>query len=97
MCCCISSVFRGQFSSGDKTKQAARTNKAETSSSRKNSRKSKAHETSQGFMNPKVNTAKGITKDAGKRRVQADGQGTGHWFTNGDGKRVSWKVLVLLL
>ena len=52
---------------------------------------------SQGFMNPKVNTAKGITKDAGKRRVQADGQGTGHWFTNCDGKRVSWKLLVLLL
>ena len=44
-----------------------------------------------------VNTANGITNDAGKRRVQADGQGTGHWFTNGDGKRVSWKVLVLLL
>ncbi|GKA45562.1 hypothetical protein Tco_0738358 [Tanacetum coccineum] len=29
--------------------------------------------------NPRVNTAKGITKDAGKRRVQVDGQATGHW------------------
>lgn len=47
-------------------------------------------------MNPKANTAKVITKDAGKRRVQADGQGSGHWFSNGDGKWVSWKVLVLL-
>ncbi|GJR84007.1 hypothetical protein Tco_0154792 [Tanacetum coccineum] len=43
---------------------------------------------SQGFMNSTVNTAKGITNDAGKRRVQADGQATGHLFTNGDGKRV---------
>ncbi|GKB64952.1 hypothetical protein Tco_0921138 [Tanacetum coccineum] len=78
----------GPISNGDKTKQAARSNKAETSSSRKNSRKSKTQETSQGFMNSTVNTAKGITKDAGKRRVQADGQATGHLFTNGDGKRV---------
>ncbi|GJY84733.1 hypothetical protein Tco_0498759 [Tanacetum coccineum] len=74
--------YMGQFSSGDKT------NKAETSSTRKNSRKSKTQETSQGFMNPKVNNVKGITKDAGKRRIQADGQVTGHWFTNGDGKKV---------
>ncbi|GKA38664.1 hypothetical protein Tco_0731215 [Tanacetum coccineum] len=80
--------YMGQFSSGDKTKQDARTNKAETSSSRKNSRKSKAQETLQGFMNPKVNTANKITKDAGKRRVQADGQATGHWFTDGDEKRL---------
>ncbi|GJR80537.1 Toll/interleukin-1 receptor domain-containing protein [Tanacetum coccineum] len=81
--------YMGQFSSGDKTKQDARTNKAETSSSRKNSRKSKAQETLQGFMNPKVNTANKITKDAGKRRVQADGQATGHWFTDGDEKRLA--------
>ncbi|PWA71553.1 disease resistance protein (TIR-NBS-LRR class) [Artemisia annua] len=54
--------YMGQFSSGDKTKQADRTNKAETSSSRKNS------------------------------RVQADGQATGHWFTNGDGKRITTRM-----
>nr|GEU50729.1 hypothetical protein [Tanacetum cinerariifolium] len=80
--------YMGQFSSGDKNKQAARTNKADTRSTRKTSRKSRTQETSHGFMNPKVDTAKGITKDAGKRRVQADGQGTGQWFTNGDGKKV---------
>ncbi|KAK9048476.1 hypothetical protein SSX86_032560 [Deinandra increscens subsp. villosa] len=88
--------YMGQFSHDAKSKQAAGTNKAETSS-RKNSRKSKTQDTSQGFMNPKVNTKK-VPKDAGKRRVQADGQaagagsgagaGVGHWFTNQDGKRV---------
>ncbi|KAI7753435.1 hypothetical protein M8C21_015568, partial [Ambrosia artemisiifolia] len=86
--------YMGQFNHGEKPKQAARTNKAETRT-RKNSRKSKAQETSQRFVNPKVNnTQKKLPKDAGKRRVQADGQaasagaGVGHWFTNQDGKRV---------
>ncbi|KAI3755866.1 hypothetical protein L1987_55675 [Smallanthus sonchifolius] len=81
--------YMGQFNCGENSKQAARTNKAETSS-RKNSRKSKTQETSQGFTNPKLNTEKRVPKDAGKRRVQADGQsaGAGHWFTNQDGKRV---------
>ncbi|KAL8209767.1 hypothetical protein R6Q57_006499 [Mikania cordata] len=87
--------YIGQFSNGDKPKQAARmnkaarTNKAETSS-RKNSSKSKTQDSSQGFMNAKLNTKKEIPKDAGKRRVQADGQvaGAGHWFTNQDGKKV---------
>ncbi|KAI3703835.1 hypothetical protein L1987_74030 [Smallanthus sonchifolius] len=82
--------YMGQFSHDAKSKQAAKTNKADTSS-RKTSRKSKT-QTSQGFMNPKLNTVKEIPKDAGKRRVQADGQatgaGVGHWFTNQDGKRV---------
>ncbi|GKC54771.1 hypothetical protein Tco_1077516 [Tanacetum coccineum] len=49
---------KGPISNGDKTKQAARSNKAETSSSRKNSRKSKTQETSQGFMNLNVNATK---------------------------------------
>ncbi|KAK9050736.1 hypothetical protein SSX86_030293 [Deinandra increscens subsp. villosa] len=84
--------YMGQFSHDAKSKQAAGTNKAETSS-RKNSRKSKTQDTSQGFMNPKFSTKK-VPKDAGKRRVQADGQaagagaGAGHWFTNQEGKRV---------
>ncbi|KAK1418038.1 hypothetical protein QVD17_27175 [Tagetes erecta] len=68
--------YMGQFSNGEKSTQAARTNKAETSS-RKNSRKSKSQETSQGFMNSKRNTEREIPKDAGKRRVQADGQAAG--------------------
>ncbi|KAI7727209.1 hypothetical protein M8C21_033508 [Ambrosia artemisiifolia] len=61
-------------------------------SSRKNSNKSKTQEISQSSANPKLNTEKRVPKDAGKRRVQADGQsasaGVGHWFTNQDGKRV---------
>ncbi|KAJ0715558.1 hypothetical protein HanPI659440_Chr13g0502591 [Helianthus annuus] len=93
--------YMGQFCRGETSKQAARTNNAETSS-RKNSRKSKAEETSQGFVNQKRGARKEIPKDAGKRRVQADGQaagigtgtgvgvgaGAGHWFTNQEGKRV---------
>ncbi|XP_071727217.1 uncharacterized protein [Rutidosis leptorrhynchoides] len=81
--------YMGQFSNGEKSKQATQTSKGETSS-RRNSRKSKAQETSQGFTNPKRSTEKGVPKDAGKRRVQADGQagGGGHWFTGSDGKRV---------
>ncbi|KAI3804761.1 hypothetical protein L1987_26558 [Smallanthus sonchifolius] len=95
--------YMGQFNCGENSKQAARTNKAETSS-RKNSQKSTTQETSQGFTNPKLNTEKRVPKDAGKRRVQADGQSAGagkrrvqadgqsadagHWFTNQDGKRV---------
>ncbi|KAL4580142.1 hypothetical protein LXL04_016323 [Taraxacum kok-saghyz] len=73
--------YMGQFSNGESSKQAGGSgrNKAETSS-RKNSRKSKTQETlSQGSMNP---------KDAGKRRVQADGKAAGHWFTNQEGRRV---------
>lgn len=79
----------GQFSHGEKSKQAARTNKADTSS-RKNSWKSKEQETSQGFINRKCKTEKGVPKDADKRRVQADCQAAdaGHWFTISDGKRV---------
>ncbi|KAL7585438.1 nucleolin 2 [Lactuca sativa] len=72
--------YMGQFSRGESSKQASGSNKAETSS-RKKPRKSKPQERS---MNPKVN----VPKDAGQRRVQADGKASGHWFTNGDGKRV---------
>ncbi|KAJ0801828.1 hypothetical protein HanPI659440_Chr03g0121691 [Helianthus annuus] len=84
--------YMGQFRCAENSKQAASTNKAETSS-RKNSRKSKTQETAQGSMNPAHNTEKRVPKVAGKRRVQADGQsasaGTvGHWFTNQEGKRV---------
>nr|XP_043630280.1 uncharacterized protein LOC122601596 [Erigeron canadensis] len=81
--------YMGQFSHGEKPKQGSSTNKSETSA-RKNSRKSKASEMSQGFLNPKGNSRKEIPTDAGKRRVQADGQASnsGHWFTGSDGKRV---------
>ncbi|GKC52799.1 hypothetical protein Tco_1075544, partial [Tanacetum coccineum] len=65
-----SRLHRSYTLQGDKTKQDARTNKAETSSSRKNSRKSKAQETLQGFMNPKVNTANKITKEGFKQMVK---------------------------
>ncbi|KAK9071173.1 hypothetical protein SSX86_009741 [Deinandra increscens subsp. villosa] len=82
--------YMRQFSCGGNSKQADRTNKAETSS-RKYSRISKTQETSQGFMYSKLNTQKRVPTYAGQRRVQAYGQpvcaGGGHWFTNQDGKR----------
>ncbi|XP_024960435.1 uncharacterized protein LOC112501031 [Cynara cardunculus var. scolymus] len=79
--------YMGQFSHGENSKQAARTNKAETSS-RKNSRKSNTREMPKGPVNSKSDTDKGIPKVAGKRRVQADGQPSGHWFMGPDRRRV---------
>ncbi|KAI3702977.1 hypothetical protein L6452_28731 [Arctium lappa] len=79
--------YMGQFSHGETSKQAARTNKAETSS-RKNSRKSNTREMSKGPVNSKSDTDKGIPKVAGKRRVQADGQASGHWFVGPDRRKV---------
>ncbi|KAI8557599.1 hypothetical protein RHMOL_Rhmol04G0022300 [Rhododendron molle] len=82
--------YRSQFSQGEGSKhQAAGTSDAETSSrrGRKNSKKSAAEvEGSESWVNPK--SSRGIPKDAGKRRVHADGQSGGHWYTGPDGKKV---------
>ncbi|KAE9456644.1 hypothetical protein C3L33_11584, partial [Rhododendron williamsianum] len=82
--------YRSQFSQGEDSKhQAAGTSNAETSSrrGRKNSKKSTAEvEGSESWVNPK--SSRGIPKDAGKRRVHADGQSGGHWYTGPDGKKV---------
>ncbi|XP_065862375.1 uncharacterized protein [Euphorbia lathyris] len=52
------------------------------------SRKSNAKEaeSSVGWVDPKTSTT--IPKDAGKRRVQANGQGGGRWYTSPEGKKV---------
>ncbi|KAF3953792.1 hypothetical protein CMV_020798 [Castanea mollissima] len=53
---------------------------------RSKSRKSHAKEVSQApgsWVEPKSHAS--TPKDAGKRRVQANGESAGHWFTNSDG------------
>ncbi|KAI3719951.1 hypothetical protein L6452_20857 [Arctium lappa] len=44
---------------------------------------------SKGPVNSKSDTDKGIPKVAGKRRVQADGQASGHWFVGPDRRKES--------
>lgn len=56
---------------------------------RSKSRKSHAKEVSQApgsWVEPKSHAR--TPKDAGKRRVQANGESAGHWFTNSDGRKV---------
>ena len=56
---------------------------------RSKSRKSHAKEVSQApgsWVEPKSHAS--TPKDAGKRRVQANGKSAGHWFTNSDGRKV---------
>ncbi|XP_050220572.1 uncharacterized protein LOC126670788 [Mercurialis annua] len=52
----------------------------------KKSNSKEAPQSSQGWVDPKRSAA--IPKDAGKRRVQANGQAAGHWFTSPEGKKV---------
>ncbi|KAF2285779.1 hypothetical protein GH714_007756 [Hevea brasiliensis] len=41
---------------------------------------------SEGWVDPKISSA--IPKDAGKRRVHANGQAAGRWFTSPEGRKV---------
>lgn len=41
---------------------------------------------SEGWVDPKSSSS--IPKDAGKRRVRANGQAAGHWFTSPEGRKV---------
>ncbi|XAR67454.1 hypothetical protein NMG60_11002224 [Bertholletia excelsa] len=84
--------YMSQFSHGEGSKKraAGKTN-ARTSCTKgqKNSRLSNAENASEGsgcWVNPKSSMS--TPKDAGKRRVHAVGQSSGHWYTNPDGRRV---------
>lgn len=88
--------YMGQFGNGETSKQTAtqKVNAQNSSSSRKNkSRKPYGegvlHE-SEGWVNPKSSTPAPTPKNAGKRRVHADGQsaGAGHWYTSPEGRKV---------
>lgn len=84
--------YMGQFGHGDGAKQqCARQANVGKSSGRtgKKSKKSdlrEASHASDGWINPKK--AASCPKDAGRRRVRADGQSSGHWFTAENGKKV---------
>lgn len=85
-------VFRGQFCNQGSSKKTSQKSAAVTNSrkSRKNVKQPNNVEESQGserWVNPK--SSAGIPKDAGRRRVQAVGKSAGHWYTTGDGRKVS--------
>ncbi|XP_021892998.1 uncharacterized protein LOC110810974 [Carica papaya] len=82
--------YVSQFSNKEASKRGG-TQKiiGKQSSGRKN--KSKQLQTeenlpSEGWVDPKKNTA--IPKDAGRRRVQAQGQSAGSWYTSPEGRKV---------
>ncbi|XP_004244123.1 uncharacterized protein [Solanum lycopersicum] len=83
--------YMGQFSHEGGSKRTAQKSADGTNSrkSRKNVKQPNNVEESQGserWVNPK--SSAGIPKDAGRRRVQAVGKSAGHWYTNGDGRKV---------
>ena len=64
---------------------------------RNKSKKSNAEEVLHApgsWVEPKSHAS--TPKDAGKRRVHANGQSAGHWFTNSEGRKVC-KLLYCLL
>lgn len=83
--------YMGQFCHEGSSKKTSQKSAVVTNSrkSRKNMKQPNNVEESQGterWVNPK--SSAGIPKDAGRRRVQAVGKSAGHWYTNGDGKKV---------
>lgn len=57
-----------------------------------NSRVEEASPAAGDWVNPRNNAA--LPRDAGKRRVRAEGQQCGHWFTGQDGKKVMFEVYI---
>lgn len=86
--------FRSQFGPRvrDVPRQARRTCERRSEGNSKSRRKpnsdslKEASHASGSWVNPRSNA--GIPKDAGKRRVRADGRQSGHWFTGQDGRKV---------
>ncbi|KAB1228055.1 hypothetical protein CJ030_MR4G024735 [Morella rubra] len=81
--------YMRQFSHEEASKQQATQQIKKSSTRRRNkSRKSNAEEVlhaSGSWVDPKSNAS--TPKDAGKRRVQANGQSAGHWYTGPDGRK----------
>ncbi|WCJ32914.1 hypothetical protein M5689_014309 [Euphorbia peplus] len=80
------SQFNGEASKQRTTQK--KTNEPGSSRGRGKSRKSNAKEaqSSSGWVDPKISATN--PKDAGKRRVQANGHGGGRWYTSPEGKKV---------
>ncbi|PKA59548.1 hypothetical protein AXF42_Ash016572 [Apostasia shenzhenica] len=84
---------QNQFSSGDASgkSQGARGKLPKRNSMKKPKNQScfnvtDALDISESWLNPR--SKPNVPKDAGKRRVSADGRQSGHWFTGQDGKKV---------
>ncbi|KAK1304971.1 hypothetical protein QJS10_CPB11g01328 [Acorus calamus] len=85
--------YMGHFGPRNVHSQGARTGKNGTrGGSKKHKRTSKnstneeISNSSMSFVNPRACAS--IPKDAGKRRVRADGRSGGHWYTGQDGRKV---------
>ncbi|XP_057972608.1 uncharacterized protein LOC131160739 isoform X2 [Malania oleifera] len=84
--------YMSQFSHGENSKRQAtgngKTNTRSVKSRKKseNSSAAKASNASGSWVNPKCDAS--TPKNAGKRRVCADGQSSGHWYTGSDGRKV---------
>ncbi|GLT59386.1 hypothetical protein SLA2020_322070 [Shorea laevis] len=84
--------YMGQFCNGETSKQKAtqKISSQNCSTSRRNkSTKPKAEDVlhpSEGWVDPKSSAA--VPKNAGKRRVHANGQSAGHWYTSPEGRKV---------
>ncbi|XP_071696503.1 uncharacterized protein [Rutidosis leptorrhynchoides] len=68
--------YMGQFKCG------------QSSNKKKNSRKSKTEDMSDGWVNPKLGVDKVTTKRAVKRKVHGANHTPGRWLTGSDGKKV---------
>ncbi|GAB2265689.1 hypothetical protein Dimus_000729 [Dionaea muscipula] len=80
--------YRGQFSHGNGPKKQDGI-KVAPKSSRKNHKAKKSNgEISSAFGNWVDPKHQSIPKDAGRRRVHADGQRSGHWYTGENGMKV---------
>ncbi|KAF6168071.1 hypothetical protein GIB67_011456 [Kingdonia uniflora] len=74
----------GQGGNNTQYSNAKGSNKGRETS--RNSNASPVSEPSRSWLNPK--NCPNIPKDAGKRRVHADGQSSSHWYTGQGGKKV---------
>lgn len=73
---------KGSSKSGESSSKSCR--RGQTTS--KVSKGQESAHNSEGWLNPKMRSA--APKDAGKRRVSANGGSAGHWFTSPEGRKV---------
>lgn len=81
-------MFRSQFSHGEGAlTQTTKKLSIKSASTRGIKKPKNSNAEDESWLNPKSSGSN--PKNAGKRRVHADGQSCGHWYTGSDGKRVS--------
>lgn len=85
---CASSIdYMSQFSHGEGAlTQTTKKLSIKSASTRGIKKPKNSNAEDESWLNPKSSGSN--PKNAGKRRVHADGQSCGHWYTGSDGKRV---------